>query len=638
MNAIDHILTPRREPSSTYRLQLNESCPFATAADLVPYLWQLGVTDLYASPYLAARPGSSHGYDIIDHNMLNPELGTEADYERLVRALRAHGMGQLVDFVPNHMGVDPQANPWWRDVLENGMCSPYAHYFDIDWEPVKDELHGRILLPVLGDQYGRVLERGELTLAYEDGTLVLRYFDRNFPINPRMVPMVLRHDLGVVREQLTDDHPQMMEFLSILTALQNLPVYTEHAPDRIAERHREKEVARARLRRLAIEAPRLCEHIDRAVAGFNGRPGHPESFDLLHELLEAQPYRLSYWRTASHEINYRRFFDINELGGLRMEDPDVFQATHAFVLRLIAEDKITGLRLDHPDGLFAPGRYFEQLQEEVRRAWLTAQPALATTIGGRSRPLYLVVEKILSRDERLPAPWMVHGTTGYNFLNEVHGLFVDPRGERPLRRLYQKFTRRDDSFADVAYESKRLIMEHTMASELNVLAHGLNRVSERSRRSRDFTLLSLREALIEVVACFSVYRTYVGPQGWTDTDRMVIDAAIREARHRNPSMESSIFDFLRAVLLPQRDDLGGTGSSDPHPPADEADYVRRVQFAKQFQQYSAPVQAKGVEDTAFYRYNVLISLTEVGGDPGRFGRSPGDFHAANQRRLESWPL
>jgi (1->4)-alpha-D-glucan 1-alpha-D-glucosylmutase len=612
-----------RIPVSSYRLQFHRGFRFADARELLPYLDALGVTDCYSSPFLKASPGSTHGYDICDHTQLNPEVGSEEDYAAFAAALAAHGMGQIIDFVPNHMGVDPAANPWWRDVLENGPCSPFADFFDIDWEPVKDELYEKVLLPILGDQYGLVLERGEMQLVFEDGTFTLRYFDHNLPINPRQITKVLEHDVESLQRDLGDEDPHFLEYLSITTSLRNLPIYTETEPARVAERRREKEVARERLHRLTAESPRILRHIDDAVRAFNGVPGRAESFDLLHELLEAQPYRLAYWRTASHEINYRRFFDINQLAGLRMEDSRVFAATHDLILRLIRDGTVSGLRIDHIDGLFDPLQYLQRLQDAIARQGSRRAPAGR----GATPPFYVVTEKILSHGEALPAQWPVAGTSGYDFLHDVNGLFVDRSQQRALRRIYHRFTRMTDTFAGLVYSSKKLIMDTPMASELNVLAHALNHLSERDRRTRDFTLNSLRDALQEVVACFPIYRTYITADGFTEADGAAIDMAIRRARRRNPTMEPSIFDFVRSVILPER----SHGRS-------PADLGQRTMLAMKFQQYTGPVQAKGVEDTAFYRYNLLLSLNEVGGDPERFGYSPAEFHAANLWHHTHWPF
>ncbi len=602
--------TPARIPVSTYRLQFNSRFTFEDARKVVPYLSTLGITECYGSSLLAARPGSLHGYDLCDHTRLNPDLGLPEEFDALADALRGHDMGLLFDFVPNHMAVDPSANLWWRNVLENGPSSPFARFFDIDWDPVKPELKGKVLLPILADQYGVALESGQLQLHLAQGRIQLHYSDFDLPLEPRELSKLLRHRLELLETDLDTADPQLREFLSILFQLEHLPPYTETDALLVAGRQREKDVAQERLAKLQESAPRIRQHVEQNLRTFNGEPGKPESFDLLHDLLEAQAYRLSYWRAALHEINYRRFFDINELAGLRMEDPEVFAASHSLVVALIRQGAVTGLRLDHVDGLYDPTEYFKRLAAS----------------GAETPPIYVVAEKILSAGECLREDWAVHGTTGYEFLNDLNGLFVDARSGQKFKTLYSRLTGIQSLFWDVVYESKKLIIMTSMASELNMLAQRLNRISEDHRRYRDFTLASLQEALREVVACFPVYRTYFTPEGWSDFDRKTIDTAVARALRRNPALEAFTFEFVRQMLLPTRAQL----------PDDE--YQRGVQFAMKFQQYTGPVQAKGLEDTAFYRYTPLLSLNEVGGDPSRFGRSVDEFHRANLERLKSWPL
>ncbi|HEY1192159.1 MAG TPA: malto-oligosyltrehalose synthase [Gemmata sp.] len=634
----------RRVPTATYRLQLQPAFTFADARAGVAYLARLGISDVYASPFFRAKPGSTHGYDVCDFGQLNPELGGEAAFDALAEALAGHQMGLVLDFVPNHMAVEPVLNPWWRDTLEHGPASPFAKFFDIDWNPEKLELHGKVLLPFLGDHYGRVLDRGELALVFQHGELAVKYWDQTRPLDPKCYPSVLRPGLDPLRAELGDSDVHLQEFLSILTALDNLPAATDPAPERVAERLRESRFAKERLARLADAAPRVQRYIEDSLVALNGTPGQPESFDALHDLLEVQSYRLSYWKTAAHEINYRRFFDINQLAGLRVEEPAAFTAMHGLVLQLIREGTVTGLRLDHIDGLFDPAGYLNRLQDAIfdRRAaeflpegerTPEAQHALAEwrrgecterPDGAAARPVYVVVEKILSGGEALPS-WPSEGTTGYDFMNDVSRLFVNPRNARAMRQTYERFTDRTDPFAEVVYDCKKLITWTSLAAELNVLAHALNRLSEGDRRARDFTLDSLREALREVAVCFPVYRTYVDAAGISDTDRQVIDQAIRRARQRNRAMEASVFDFVRAALLPDRAALT------------EDAYRARLGFAMKFQQYTGPLQAKGVEDTSFYRYNVLLSLNEVGGDPQRFGGTVAQFHQANQNRCDRAP-
>jgi (1->4)-alpha-D-glucan 1-alpha-D-glucosylmutase len=614
---------PVHVPVSLYRVQFHAGFTFDQARALVGYWDALGITDLYASPLLSAGRGSTHGYDISDHEHVNAELGGEEAYATLSQTLRQARLGLLLDIVPNHMGVDPERNRWWRDVLENGPSSIYARFFDIDWTPIKRQLTDKVLLPILGDQYGRVLERGDLKVGFERGALFVAYGERRLPLDPSRSTLVLRRAADSLQSKLreqqeadgktVEEDPHLREFLSVLTALQNLPASSERDPDKMSERHREKEVARERLEKLSEAAPEIREAIDTAIRVCNGTPGDPRSFNCLHEMLEAQNYRLAYWRTAADEINYRRFFDVNELAGIHMEDPAVFDATNSLILKFIGNGSVSGLRLDHPDGLYDPVDYVDRLQSRI-----------GELLGQKSRrPFYIAIEKILSAQESLPDPWAVYGTTTYSFLNEVNGLFVDQSQALSMRRIYGRITGRRESFATLLYQCKRLIMTSSMSSEINVLASELNEISESDRTSRDFTLNSLRRAMMEVIANFPVYRTYVSERGATDADRHVVRIAIARARRRNPVMESSIFDFIESVLLP----------ADDHP-----DRARRLAFAMKFQQYTGPVHAKGVEDTAFYRYNVLASLNEVGGDPERFGRSPDNFHDANRRRLEHWPL
>lgn len=601
---------PDRIPVSTYRIQLSPSFPLSAAAQVCSYISRLGVTDVYCSPVLTASPGSSHGYDTCDHLQVNPELGGEEALNQLTVELRKRDLGLILDFVPNHMGAHPMANRWWRDVLENGPSSPYARYFDIDWNPVKDELQGKLLLPILGDQYGVALDEGKLQLEHLDGMFRLRYYDHLLPLNPRQLRILLRHNVHQLQARLPASDPDVAEFLSILFHLDHIPAYTESSAASIEERRREKDVAQHRLAVLMRQCEEVRRHVESNVELFNGVPGDAASFDLLHTLLEAQPYRLSFWRTAMHEINYRRFFDINELVGIRMEDPAVFQDAHRLIFQLIREGVVTGVRLDHVDGLFDPAGYFDELNRRVRPA-----------------KIYVAVEKILTEGERLREDWAVHGTTGYEFLNLVNGIFVDRMNSNEFRKLYARFTGAKRSFPEVAYAAKKLIVSTSMASELNVLAYELNRISESDRQFRDFTLHSLREALTEVTACFPVYRTYFRDGRFDAFDRSNVERAIEEALRRNPALEPSIFEFLREMLLTRENSS-----------LSREEYNRRVHFAMKFQQYTGPVQAKGLEDTAFYRYGPLLSLNEVGGHPSRFGITVEEFHRANLERLRSHPL
>jgi (1->4)-alpha-D-glucan 1-alpha-D-glucosylmutase len=572
---------------ATYRLQFHRGFTFRDATGLVPYLAALGVSHVYASPIMKARPGSTHGYDIIDHNCLNPEIGSEQEFAALIETLHAHGMGLILDWVPNHMGVGGD-NAWWLDVLEWGQDSPFAAYFDINWNAGRPDLKGRVLLPVLGDQYGAILEQGEIALRFdpEDGSFSAWYFDHRFPISPRSYPMILGMGGDLLAALACD-----------FMALDECP----------------GEAARARAaalkRRLAgwAQEPPIAAAVASALECFRGRPGEPASFGRLHQLLEAQAYRIAYWRVAAEEINYRRFFNINDLAGLRIELPQLFEHMHRLVFTLIERGDVQGLRIDHIDGLFDPRAYCEELQRCA------------------ARPLYLVVEKILARYENLP-DWPVVGTTGYDFVNQVLALFVDPAGEAPLTRLYRRFANRRESFDQVVYGAKKRIMLANLASEMNVLAHEFHALSMRSWRTRDFTLNHVLAALQEVIAVFPVYRTYVSRRAASADDRRYIDWAIAQAKKTWRPNDPSVLDFLHAVLS------GSPTDGDLDPSREES-----LRVAMHFQQVTGPVMAKAVEDTAFYRYFPLVALNEVGGDPRRFGISVAAFHHLTQDRARFWP-
>ncbi|MGC1872933.1 MAG: malto-oligosyltrehalose synthase [Acidobacteriaceae bacterium] len=601
----------RRSVSATYRLQLTNKFRFADAEAIIPYLRSLGVSHIYASPIFEARPGSLSGYDTCDFSRISPELGGEEGFNSLVTALHTQGMGLIVDFVPNHMSAHPQWNKWWRSVLANGPSSSVSEYFDVDWNPVNSNLHGKVLLAILGGQYGDVLESGDLKIGYHDGEFCLLYGDYNLPLNPRQMKVLLRHRWHEVAETSGIDDATRVEFESILFHLDHIPGYQQAGLMARADRERETAVATHRLTRVMQQSPALRKHLEEVIAEYNGIPGQPESFDLLHELLEQQPYRLSYWRTAMQEINYRRFFDINDLIGLRMEYEPLFRAAHAKLIELAESGMIDGVRLDHIDGLLDPQQYLLQLRAATAKS---------------ARPMYLIVEKILARQEWLSPEWPVDGSTGYEFLALLNGLWVNEPNLHEIDQIYLHFRERRKPDRDAVYHAKKLITASSMASELNVLAHELNLLSEENRRSRDFTLDGLQEALREVVACFPVYRTYISAQGFSTTDEMAIDEAIGQARRRNPSIDYSIFEFIRSHICPVR-----------QPEESEEDFADRLRFAMKFQQYTSPVQAKGMEDTVFYRYSPLASLNEVGTGTGRRATTPQEFHDANIHRMERWP-
>jgi len=600
-------------PRATYRLQFHGAFGFAEARGIVDYLDALGVSHLYASPYLKARAGSAHGYDIVDHNALNPEVGDEAAFAALCDVLAARGMGQILDFVPNHMGVGRADNAWWLDVLEWGRESPHAEAFDIDWRPAKAELHGKVLLPVLGDHYGRVLEAGELRLSFDaaEGSFSVWYYEHRFPVAPGHYPRIL--DAAAADPAAPAE--ARAEIKAIADGFRGL-----RGPARSARRRAERRREAGRLKeRLAAAAGHgaLARHLETTATHLNGTPGQPGTFAALHRLLEAQCYRLAFWRVAAEEINYRRFFQINDLAGLRVEVPAVFDAIHRLVLRLVAEGRVHGLRIDHVDGLFDPRRYLERLQARARAA---AGPP-------EERPFYVVVEKILAAHEHLREDWPVAGTTGYDFLNRVNGLFVDAASERPLSQAYRRFVGARPGFEETAHQGRRQVMDLELASELRVLANEFNRLTETSWLTRDHTLVGLRQALREVAAGFPVYRTYVDGRGAAPEDRRDIDWALSQARRRSRRADKSVFDFIHAALST---DLAA-GRRGPY----RRNEVRRL--AMKFQQYTGPVTAKGVEDTAFYRFNRLVSLNEVGGEPARFGTSVAAFHHDMHERARRWP-
>lgn len=627
-----------RIPSATYRLQFNKDFTFAQATEIVPYLKALGISDCYASPFFQASPGSNHGYDIVDHNHLNSEIGTEQEFNALVEALHAHDMGLIADFVPNHMGIAEPVNTWWMDVLENGPSSLAAQCFDIDWHPLKAELENKVLLPILGDQYGRVLEKGELKLSFEGGAFFLHYYQAKLPINPRTYNLILQaamDEIGPVSASaaapsladLTAAAPgaaageqAVSELQSVMTQLGKMPARTVTDRDQIAERAREKEVAKLRLEQLTSLHPEVAEALARAIERFQGTPGDARSFDRLDALIEAQAYRLSYWRVAAEEINYRRFFDINTLAAIRMELPEVFEATHQLLWRLLESGAVSGLRIDHPDGLYDPLGYFAALQDHFAQLRNVALPE-------DRRGVYLLAEKILSGDEKLRDEWPIHGTTGYEFTNQVTAVLVDPGAEESFSETYQRFLRRNVHFPSLVYEKKRLVMRLSLANDINVLGHMLDRLSERNRLFRDYTLDSLTAAVREVIACFPVYRTYLRlGQPIAAEDREIVNRAVTQAKRRNPATETSIFDFLRDILLFH------------FPPnTDEAGIAEHERFVMKFQQCTGPIMAKGLEDTAFYIYHRLWALNEVGGEPQRFGMTPAAFHATNSHRREKWP-
>jgi (1->4)-alpha-D-glucan 1-alpha-D-glucosylmutase len=613
-----------RVPVATYRLQFHKDFRFSDAKELLDYLRDLGISDVYASPIFKARTGSGHGYDVVDHREIDPALGGREAFEEFAVALKKHAFGLILDIVPNHMGITEPSNVWWMDVLENGPSSIYSTYFDIDWQPVNRHLENRVLLPILEDQYGIVLEDGKLQLAYRDGAFFVEYYQRKLPVAPHAYGAILSHRIDRLSESLSKDDGHLLELQSILTAIGHLPPCTETDPDKVEEGRREKEVIKRRIATLYQDSGEIRNAIDSTVAEFNGTVGQPRSFDLLDQFMGEQAYRLAFWRVAGEEVNYRRFFDINELAAIRTEAPEVFKATHELIFQLIGAGKVTGLRVDHPDGLRDPGGYFRQLQQNSAAEASDA----GMSNSGSSQPLYIVAEKILSKGEPLPSDWAIAGTTGYDFLNQVNSLFVRRASRRAFDRLYSDFIGAKTGYHELVNSRKKMIMLISLASEINALSHRLDAISERNRHYRDFTLNSLTFAIREVIACLSVYRTYAdGSKGEvSERDQKYIREAVREAKRRNPRTARAIFDFIGDTLA-----LSNLGRFRPE------DRQSVIDFVMKFQQLSGPVMAKGVEDTAFYVYNRLLSLNEVGGEPDDFGSSVEAFHRQNLVRLKHWP-
>lgn len=597
-------------PRATYRLQLNSRLGFTEVRRLLSYFDRLGISHVYTSPFLEARTGSPHGYDVTDHNAFNPELGSEADFDGLAVGLASHGMGLILDFVANHMGVGKGDNGRWQDVLEWGEASPFADFFDIDWHSPTAVLRGKLLLPFLGQSYGRVLERGELQLSFDEsrGSFAVTYFDHLFPISARHYARILSatspEDLGTLARA------ELAELGAAFRTLRTAGL----SGRRQREVRQQAETLKKQLAKLAQRMPEVKEQIARAVSLHSCGPGRPANCLRLHRLLQRQAYRLSWWRVASDNINYRRFFDINDLVTIRTERAEVFDNIHRLVLRLIAEGKLQGLRIDHIDGLSDPRHYCEKLRNA----------AASRDCGGN--PLYLVVEKILAHGEVLRTDWPVAGTTGYEVLNRINSLFVEPASENLMQTFYHQLTGVEESFDETLANSKRQVIDHLLASDIQVLSNMFSRLAESNWHTRDFTLASLRRALAEIIVSLRVYRTYVDARGCGSSDRQEIDQAISRTEKRNPLINNALLDFIRGVLTT---DLARSRSGF------NRNHVIRI--AMKFQQYSGPIMAKSLEDTAFYRHMMLASVNEVGGDSRHFGTSMEDFHRFIDERRKQWP-
>jgi (1->4)-alpha-D-glucan 1-alpha-D-glucosylmutase len=592
---------PPAIPIATYRLQLTGDFDFDAAAQVAPYLKALGISHVYASPFMKARKGSSHGYDVVDHTKFNPELGGEEGFARFSDALKRNDLGLILDFVPNHVGVHFADNPWWLDVLEWGPQSPHAVSFDIDWDQLPYRARGGVLLPILGSSYGLALERGEIALRYDasEGGFSAWYFEHRLPIAPERYGEVLR---TIVREAAAEDSQAGRALVELAARYRGL-----RHPNR-------KEAPTLKAAIKAIEGG--AEIIARGLDAYRAGEDRSTQTLALHHLLERQHYKLGHWRLASSDINYRRFFDVNTLAGLRVEDAATFEASHSLVKRLIAEDRLQGLRLDHIDGLRDPAQYFQRLRRLIRSAQ-----------GDKARPFYMVIEKILGEDEKLTRFAGVHGTTGYEWMNTISQVLVDGSGLDPLNEIWRQISNQSPNLTPVLREAKRRVLETLLTSEFTVLARLVARIASGHYSTRDFSADSLRQALELYVLHFPVYRTYLTASGPTAHDRALISETIARARADWFAADEGIFDFLRDALTM---DLLKPGRP-PH----SAPRVRR--FALKVQQFTGPMMAKSLEDTTFYRYHRLLALNEVGGDPAANAIAPERFHAMMAARAREWP-
>jgi (1->4)-alpha-D-glucan 1-alpha-D-glucosylmutase len=576
-----------RTPKSTYRLQLHKDFTFDDAAGIADYLRALGVSHVYCSPYLQAAPGSTHGYDVVDHRRVNSELGGAPAHKRFCEKLGETKLGQVLDIVPNHMSLGRENQYWW-DVLENGPSSRYASFFDIDWQPQEERLRDKVLVPILGDQYGLVLESGGIKVLRKGSGFLVGAAEQEFPVSPHSLTAILVRAAEYAKSDT-------LSFLAASFGRLPVPEYWDRRL--IMTRHRDKTVLNGMLGRLCAEDPNACEAIDRSVSELNNNQ------DGLDDFLNQQNYRLAYWKTADQQLGYRRFFDVNTLIGLRMEREHVFEETHELILNWLKAGVLDGVRIDHPDGLRDPLEYLQRLREAAPEAWIVA-------------------EKILEPGEFLRGEWPIEGTTGYDFLNVALNVLLKPEGITTLSRIYADFTGQSTQFAAIAHEKKLNITQEALGSDVNRLASLFVNICECNRNQRDYTRAEIRRAIRETASCFQVYRTYVVParNEITAEDREVITAATECAKAARPDIGPGLFDFLRDVLT-----LQVTGKQ-------ESEFVLR------FQQFTSPVMAKGVEDTAFYCYNRLTAMSEVGADPSREGASLDDFHAYNAKMQATHPL
>lgn len=587
--ASDHVSPaahPDMVPRATYRLQLTPEFGFEAAAAAVEYLGTLGVSHAYCSPYLQAAPGSTHGYDIVDHGRVNAELGGEAAHSEFVASLARAGLGQVIDIVPNHMAVGDHRNQWWWDVLTHGPASRYAQWFDVDWSPTESKLRNRVLLPILGEHYGKILDNGEFELHRDGAAFTVRYHDHRFPVSPRTLDQLI----GVAAARTGSE-----QLAFIAEQLGRLPIASIDDEDEAARRRRDTDVLLRMLAETVDRQPAVAQALDDLVQSTTA------DHEAMHELLERQNYRLAFWKTASSQLDYRRFFDVDALAGIRVENPLVFDAVHRLPLQWVREGSVQGLRVDHPDGLLDPTGYFQRLAASAPDAWLVA-------------------EKILEPGESLRTEWPVAGTTGYEFLNTVNGLFVDPAGEAALDKTYEDYTGNIDGVESVIETAKSIVLDTMLTTDIERLTNLLSRICEQDRSRRDYIRNDLREAVRALIVAFPVYRTYVRAGAPADeVDQAIIDGACALAAKTHPEMDADLVEYVAGLLSAR------TADADAQ------------EFAFRFQQVTSPVMAKAVEDTAFYRYTRLVSLNEVGGSPAHFGLSVDEFHASNAEAQRTHP-
>lgn len=567
-----------RIPTATYRIQFHVGFNFDAAKKIISYLSDLGISDFYASPIFKAREGSTHGYDVVDPTQLNPELGTSEDFEALVSETQQHQMGWLQDIVPNHMAYDSQ-NQWLMDVLENGPDSESIDYFDIEWNHAYEDIRGRVLTPMLGNFYGECLENGEIQLQYKEGGLSVNYYTLKLPVRIESYAQFITQNLGQLARSLGRNHPDFIKLLGMLYLIKSVPGETKGQ-----ERYDQIAFIKGLLRELYSQNPEIKDFFDENIKFFNGEKGNSESFNSLDHLLAEQFYRLSFWKVGAEEINYRRFFTVNELISLKVEEIKVFHRTHTLINQLVEAGKITGLRIDHVDGLYDPKRYLDRLRERVG-------------------DIYMTVEKILELKEELPDVWPIEGTTGYEFLNYVNGLFCHSANESEFGEIYFRFTGLDEPYDELVTEKKKLIIERNFVGDIDNLAQRLKRISGQTRQGSDFTANGLKRALTEVLALFPIYRTYVDSQGLLESDRFYVKEVMEKSREQLPLLVQEL-NYIERILLREGEEL-----------LTEEQKAERINFVMRLQQMTGPLMAKGVEDTLLYVYNKLLSLNEVGGIP-----------------------